>query len=111
MTGNWAYKAPHEPFSKHAHLRFEAKDGSALCFVDPRRFGSWQVTESWGSDEERGPDILLEYHDFVANIAKSLDNPAFDKAICVVMLDQRFFNGVGNYLRAEILFVAAVWSC
>ena len=39
----------------------------------------------------------------------------FKRSICEVLLDQRYFNGIGNYLRAEILhraqispFVAAI---
>ena len=32
----------------------------------------------------------------------------FNKAICEVMLEQRYFNGIGNYLRAEILHRASV---
>ena len=30
------------------------------------------------------------------------------RPICEVMLDQRFFNGIGNYLRAEILHRAGI---
>lgn len=33
---------------------------------------------------------------------------AFDSPICEVLLDQRYFNGIGNYLRAEILGRAGI---
>ncbi|NXA96160.1 NEIL1 Endonuclease, partial [Melanocharis versteri] len=38
------------------------------------------------------------------NVLKNLDDRAFDKPICEVLLNQQYFNGIGNYLRAEILY-------
>ncbi|XP_053568744.1 endonuclease 8-like 1 [Bombina bombina] len=37
------------------------------------------------------------------NVLSHLTDNAFDKPICEVMLNQKYFNGIGNYLRAEIL--------
>lgn len=73
---------------------------------DYRRFGSWALTEDWG--EDRGPCILTENNAFVENLASHLDSTVFDKPICEVMLNQAYFHGVGNYLRAEILHRAGV---
>ena len=92
---------------KHAHLQFNSvpggqKEVSVLSFVDVRRFGSWHVCEGWG--EERGPDIIDEYDQFRANVLVNLEDAAFNKAICEAMLNQKYFNGIGNYLRAEVLF-------
>ena len=101
---------------KHAHLQFhkickmnekEELEGTdemgILSFVDPRRFGSWRVVEDgWG--DGRGPDIVSEYKLFRANILGNLEDPIFGKAMCETMLCQKYFNGIGNYLRAEILF-------
>ncbi len=92
---------------KHAHLQFktvseEQKQETVLSFVDVRRFGSWHVMDGWG--EKRGPDILDEYEQFRANVLGNLEDSAFNKAICETMLNQKYFNGVGNYLRAEVLF-------
>lgn len=87
---------------KHAHLRFFTKDGeSVLSFVDYRRFGNWTINGDWGSD--RGPDTVVEYKEFRQNVLDNLKNPAFNKAICET-LNQEFFNGIGIYLRAEILY-------
>uniref|UniRef100_A0A8C8UNS3 Nei endonuclease VIII-like 1 (E. coli) n=1 Tax=Peromyscus maniculatus bairdii TaxID=230844 RepID=A0A8C8UNS3_PERMB len=52
----------------------------------------------------RGPCVLLEYERFRDNVLRNLSNKAFDRPICEALLDQRFFNGIGNYLRAEILY-------
>ncbi|VFV41485.1 endonuclease viii-like 1-like [Lynx pardinus] len=38
------------------------------------------------------------------NVLRNLADKVFDKPICEALLDQRFFNGIGNYLRAEILY-------
>ncbi|KFZ58627.1 Endonuclease 8-like 1, partial [Antrostomus carolinensis] len=38
------------------------------------------------------------------NVLRNLDDKAFDKPICETLLNQKFFNGIGNYLRAEILY-------
>ena len=99
---------PASDLPKHAHLRFftPAKVGLALSFVDYRRFGRWEVEGEWGVD--RGPDPINEYAAFRDNILANLEKPEFKKPICQVMLNQKYFNGVGNYLRAEVLFRLAV---
>lgn len=87
---------------KHSHLIFESKDGMSLSFVDVRRFGKWWPGEEWSSN--RGPDPTTEFGDFVKNIEKNLGKLAFSKPICEVLLNQQYFNGIGNYLRAEIIY-------
>ncbi|KAJ6664151.1 hypothetical protein lerEdw1_008366 [Lerista edwardsae] len=89
---------------KHAHLRFYTKESPprALCFVDVRRFGRWQVDGTWQPD--RGPCVMLEYEKFRENVLKNLSDKAFNRPICEALLNQKFFNGIGNYLRAEILY-------
>eukprot|EP00061_Rhincodon_typus_P014611 g41733.t1 len=53
-----------EDIPKHAHLKFFTKQEprQVLCFVDPRRFGSWEVNGIWQPD--RGPCVMLEYERF-----------------------------------------------
>ncbi|NXT75694.1 NEIL1 Endonuclease, partial [Zapornia atra] len=88
----------------HARLRFRTRENPprALCFIDARRFGSWRLGDAWQPD--RGPCVLSEYQAFRENVLKNLDDKAFDKPICEALLNQKFFNGIGNYLRAEILY-------
>ena len=99
---------PASSLPKHAHLRFftDSKVGLALSFVDYRRFGRWEVEGEWGVD--RGPDPINQYAAFRDNILSNLEKPEFKKPICQVMLNQKYFNGVGNYLRAEVLYRLAV---
>ncbi|KAG8440357.1 hypothetical protein GDO86_006200 [Hymenochirus boettgeri] len=103
MSGCFKF-TPEDQIPKHAHLRFYTKDTPQwiLCFVDPRRFGTWVVNGSW--QPERGPCVMQEYEKFRDNVLNNLSDKAFDKPICEVMLNQKYFNGIGNYLRAEILF-------
>ncbi|XP_053742240.1 endonuclease 8-like 1 [Synchiropus splendidus] len=103
MSGYFRF-TPEDELPKHAHLRFYTKEKPrrVLSFVDARRFGSWQPGGSW--QPERGPCIMFEYKSFRENVVSHLSDRAFDRPICEVLLNQKYFNGVGNYLRAEILY-------
>ena len=108
MSGKFVFGAPDE-IPKHPHLKFFSRSspseaaGGVLCFVDARRFGSWHITPvGWG--ENRGPDPMFAYEAFRSNVVENLDDPAFNRPICEALLNQKYFNGIGNYLRAEILF-------
>ncbi|XP_047453153.1 endonuclease 8-like 1 [Mugil cephalus] len=103
MSGFFRFTAEDE-LPKHAHLRFFSKENPCrvLSFVDARRFGSWHPNGTWQAD--RGPCIMFEYKSFRENVVSHLSDRAFDRPICEVLLNQKYFNGIGNYLRAEILF-------
>jgi endonuclease VIII-like 1 len=87
---------------KHSHLMFAEKDGTTLSFVDVRRFGKWKWVDDWSPN--RGPDPTTEYDAFTDNIIHNLDKAAFNHPIHTVLMNQSYFNGIGNYLRAEILY-------
>ena len=99
MSGHfkWVEDGVHE---KHAHLMFRTEGGS-LAFVDVRRFGKWKWG-TWGKD--RGPDPTTQFQDFIRNIASNLNKREFDRPIHEMLMNQKYFNGIGNYLRAEILY-------
>uniref|UniRef100_A0A8B9TLQ5 Nei like DNA glycosylase 1 n=1 Tax=Anas platyrhynchos TaxID=8839 RepID=A0A8B9TLQ5_ANAPL len=103
MSGGFRLRPAASP-PRHAHLRFLTRESPprALCFVDARRFGSWRLGDAW--QPGRGPCVLSEYQAFRENVLKNLDDKAFDKPICEALLNQKYFNGIGNYLRAEILY-------
>jgi endonuclease VIII-like 1 len=89
---------------KHAHLKFYTDDGVTLSFVDVRRFGKWTQGLSW--NEDRGPDPTQDFDAFFMHIMTNLTNRAFRKPLYEVLMDQKWFNGIGNYLRAEIIYRA-----
>ncbi|XP_062246797.1 endonuclease 8-like 1 isoform X2 [Platichthys flesus] len=103
MSGYFRFTTDDE-LPKHSHLRFYSKETPCrvLSFVDTRRFGSWQPNGTWQPD--RGPCIMFEYKSFRENVVSHLSDRAFDRPICETLLNQKYFNGIGNYLRAEILF-------
>jgi len=88
--------------NKHAHLMFKSTDNHTLSFVDVRRFGKWKPGVKWS--DNRGPDPTFEFEEFKENILNNLDKKEFDKPINEVLMNQTYFNGIGNYLRAEILY-------
>ncbi|ELU15622.1 hypothetical protein CAPTEDRAFT_110153 [Capitella teleta] len=101
MSGKFAFGSV-DDMQKHSHLNFYTKtEEKVLSFVDYRRFGKWEPGGSWGSD--RGPCVITEYEAFRENVLENLEKSAFNRPICEAMLNQSFFNGIGNYLRAEIL--------
>jgi len=100
MAGHFKYTKTGEE-KKHSHLMFYTDDGHTLSYVDVRRFGKWKW-DGWGNG--RGPDPTKDYKGFVKHIEENLDKRAFDKPIGEALLNQFYFNGIGNYLRAEILY-------
>merc|ERR1739848_279896 len=105
MTGSFRFVSAGDELDKHAHVVFADEEGNSVCFVDSRRFGSWTVVkhaEDWGPD--RGPDPIFDFGLFAKNVAaKVRPESNWSKPICEVLLMQEVFNGIGNYLRAEIL--------
>lgn len=99
MTGGFMFTKNTE-IPKFAHLQFHTIDGYVLSFVDVRRFGRW----SWGDwKAERSPDPTTEHDKFVKHIYANIHNTAFNKPIYELLMNQNYCNGIGNYLRAEIL--------
>lgn len=107
MSGKFTFGAVKD-MHKHAHLNFYTKEKPVmvLSFVDVRRFGRWELTDMWSKD--RAPDPMFEYEEFRSNILDNLTDRIFNKPLCEVMHNQKYFNGIGNYLRAEIIFRAGI---
>lgn len=100
MSGNFKFgKLWDEP--KHTHLKFVSENGNFLYMYDLRRFARWKINTDWNTD--RGPCPVSEFDEFSKNVYKNLDKKCFQKPIYEVLMDQKYFNGIGNYLRAEIL--------
>lgn len=84
-------------------VRFICEDGSFLCFVDRLRYGNWRVSEAW--NPLRGPDPFLEPEEFKDNVIFNFTkSPVFNRPIYESMLHQKYFNGIGLYLVAKILY-------
>ena len=112
MTGMWLVVPSQEEVPKHGHLVFEGDDGACLVFDDMRRLSRWYETVNPDLDavfaKDRGPDPVKEPEAFAANIEAGRGKRAYKLPICQALLNQKYFNGVGNYLRAEILHRSGV---
>lgn len=109
MSGGFKnFKVPKnntDKYWKHSHLRFKMSDGEWFNWVDVRRFGKSLGTD-WGI--KRGVDMFDDTEGFIDNILKNINHRDFDKPTYEVLMNQYWFNGIGNYLRAEIL---GKWDC
>lgn len=55
-----------------------------------------------------GPDVLHPDTDYEDILGRYEDDTFKNRKVATLLLDQSFISGLGNYLRAEIMFVAGV---
>lgn len=106
MSGTFAYLDKNSvnlvKILKHSHLRILTARGNYLVLHDVRRFAKWRWVDDWSNG--RGPCPLSEYQKFSNNIYNNINSNAFNANLHELLMNQSYFNGVGNYLRSEILF-------
>ena len=105
MTGMWSLKE-----TKHSRLRIDFEDAKSLYYNDIRNFGTLKfVNDKKVLDKKLkslGPDILandVTLQEFVSRF----DNKP-NKTIAECIMDQSVISGVGNYLKAEILYCSHI---
>ena len=103
MSGHWIMGNKFDS-PKHTHLKFNSISDKSLCLVDARRFARWRWSEGWS--HRRGPCPMTQTESFIKTVVYNLHKKAFSQPIHLALMDQTYFNGIGNYLRAEILFRA-----
>ena len=89
-----------DKYWKHSHIRFKMSDGEWFTWCDIRRFGKSLGTD-WG--KKRGPDLFDDEEGFRRHILENIEHRDFNKPAHEALMNQQWFNGIGNYLRAEIL--------
>ncbi|MBB16910.1 hypothetical protein CMK22_16710 [Candidatus Poribacteria bacterium] len=99
MSGKFILVCDEDDLPKHSHARFILSDQTELVFVDVRRFGKGDCRD-WAP--HRGPDPYDEFEVFKNNIYTNMQKKILSKPISEILMNQNYFNGVGNYLRAEI---------
>jgi len=101
MSGNWKL-VPTESWNetKYTRLRLDREDGMSLLLYGGYLGPKYKIG---GFNTKRGFDIIKDFDKFKDNILNNLGNKIFEKSICEVLLDQRYFDGVGAYLCSEIL--------
>jgi len=114
MEGSWCQ----DPENSHIILELEfTKESSVsgsskqLFFQDSRRFGTFGLLtekEYTASLARIGPDVytiadFIEFQERLRGI-KRIQN----HRLCEVLLDQAVISGIGNYMRADILYRAGL---
>jgi len=96
---------------KHLNVEFKTAKGS-LYFYDTLSFGTLKVVDDEKELEKKlksvGPDIMDEETDFKVFQDAICKPKNFKKVIGIVLMDQKTISGIGNYLRADILWLSKI---
>ena len=100
---------------KHNHIILDTSNGE-FYFNDPRRFGHFYIfndDELKGKDglkgklKTLGPDLIKQLPKMSqADFNERLGKFKPDKVLADVLLEQKFIAGVGNYVRADAMYLA-----
>lgn len=104
MSGQWT-----TTFDKHCHVQFNFVDNLVVYFRDIRNFGTLLLSRELSQLEKRlkklGSDILSE-ENLEMEQCLNIFYQRKDWNICKFLMDQRYFSGVGNYLKTEALYLS-----
>jgi len=96
--------------TKHTRLKFSFENGKSVYFNDMRNFGTIKLSQDPKQLASKlssfGPDMLAEdvtSENFLKSIRKK-----DDQNITKVLMDQSVIAGVGNYIKAESLYLARI---
>jgi formamidopyrimidine-DNA glycosylase len=113
MTGHWSLKS-----SKHVRFSFKFTNGQMLYFSEPRPFSKTYLLDTSESQRKYfarlGPDLLRENiskEDWCQRMRKKTKrkrSTARPISISDALLEQDIYAGIGNYLRADIMYEARV---
>jgi endonuclease VIII-like 1 len=107
MSGNWLFtKTSDWSERKFTRMKLDTTDGNSLLLWGLYMGPKYKVGGFTGV--KRGPDPTKEFDKFKQNILDNLHKQNFRKPICETLLDQKYFNGIGNYLRSTILYYADI---
>jgi len=103
MSGNWKLVDTKDWNStKYIRLRCDSKCGKSLLLYGSYMGPKFRIGGFTGV--KRGPDIVKDFTNFKSNVENNLHKKVFNNPICEVLLDQKYFNGVGNYVRSTIIY-------
>ena len=106
MTGGWTKR-----FTKHAKIKFELENNESLYFTDVRNFG----TIGFFKDNKKlqskikslGRDVVNENipdSEFVSILRKYNSSN-----VCDFLMRQDILSGIGNYIKAEALWLSKIY--
>lgn len=121
ITGSWNWN----PLN-NTHLTLSGTLGNGepfnACYDDPLKYGNISLFSSLDHLQEnlrvnQGPDLLENAMSLYSGGQPSLTIEQYraaytsrraNKQICWLLLEQKIFSGIGNYLKAEILYEAGI---
>ena len=104
MSGSWEWVDTNIwNETNYTRLKFDSVDGKSLLLHGGYLGPKYSFYRNFKSSNS-GPDIVQEYEKFVDNIKKNINHKDFEKPIYELLLNQKYFAGVGNYLRSTILY-------
>ena len=105
MAGNWSLKK-----TKHARFSFKLSDGKEIYYNDQRNFGT--IAFKYGPEllkkklAKLGPDMLA--HETSEDIFINRLRTKQEWNITKALMTQSVVSGVGNYIKAEALWLAGI---
>jgi len=95
---------------KHLNIELKLSDENSLYFYDMLSFGTFKVITNIDELNKKlkklGPDIMdldTNFYLFLERLRKY-----DDKIIGIVLMNQKCISGIGNYLRADILWLSQI---
>lgn len=103
MSGNWKWtRTENWNETKFIRMRLDTTDGWSLLLYGLYMGPKYKIGGFTGV--KRGPDPTKQFEEFKSKVLDNIEKRAFDKPICEVLLNQEYFNGIGNYLRSTIMY-------
>lgn len=104
MTGGWSEKS-----IKHCHFRVSS-GSKELFFKDVRKFGKMRILnlEELEKKHFKEFDMLNNAYNFNKHLEHLKKKVSTTKSVCSTLMDQRFFPGVGNYIKSEALYASRI---
>ena len=104
MTGGWSNE-----LVKHCHFRaFDCN--KEIFFRDVRKFGNMKILTKAQLNEKFNVkhDLLSNSYCFESHLHYLETKIKDNKSICSIIMDQKYFPGVGNYIKSESLYASQI---
>ena len=104
MTGGWSNE-----LVKHCHFRvFDCN--KEIFFKDVRKFGNMKIITQSEFKEKHNPkyDLLNKSYNLKIHLNYLETKIKSQKSICSIIMDQKYFPGVGNYIKSESLYASKI---
>ncbi len=104
MTGGWS-----NDLIKHCHFRI-FDSNNEIFFKDVRKFGNMKIiTQSQFNEKfNSNHDLLNKSYNLKIHLNYLETKIKAKKSICSIIMDQKYFPGVGNYIKSESLYASKI---